>query len=126
MLVKPTRREMPTLPSKPVPKGEQPDAPTQPRKSNALIVAYDFAADELLARLVEHSSTAREAMYDKVVSWASKPPTSSGRYGRWAFLLRPSFFGLRARESRGGAERAFKYCSRGGGRSTDPIFAMNF
>eukprot|EP00965_Chrysotila_dentata_P259787 6213679-Pleurochrysis_carterae.AAC.2 len=62
-MVMPTRREMPALLSKHVPNGKQPAVPTQPRKSKAL-VAYDFALDELLARLVEHSSTAREAIYD--------------------------------------------------------------
>eukprot|EP00965_Chrysotila_dentata_P084739 2796427-Pleurochrysis_carterae.AAC.1 len=67
------------------------------------LAAYDFALDELLARLVEHCAPAREAIYDTIVSWSAKAPTKSEPTrivadvtdGR-VFAYHP-VFGLRAR-----------------------------
>eukprot|EP00965_Chrysotila_dentata_P009858 321604-Pleurochrysis_carterae.AAC.1 len=54
---------------------EQPALKQPPLPKNPVV--YDFALDELLARLVEHCSKARESIYETVVSWSAKPPTSS-------------------------------------------------
>mmetsp|Transcript_56390 Transcript_56390/g.122780 ORF Transcript_56390/g.122780 Transcript_56390/m.122780 type:complete len:304 (+) Transcript_56390:223-1134(+) len=125
-MVSPTRRIMPPTTVHQPPTSRNPDQPStrQPRKPRSLI-AYDFALDELLARLVEHSSTAREAIYETLISWSTKPPTSSERTriiaditnGR-VFLVEHPVFGLQARVSKEEADPSM--------RCTDKRTAIRF
>eukprot|EP00965_Chrysotila_dentata_P060465 2004104-Pleurochrysis_carterae.AAC.1 len=112
-MVSPTRRVMPPTAIKRA-FGVNPhdEARVQLPPLPKSMAAYDFALDELLARLVEHSAPAREAIYDTVVSWSAKPSTRSEPMrivadvtdGR-VFADHP-VFGLRARVSREEAEKA--------------------
>eukprot|EP00965_Chrysotila_dentata_P240870 6203957-Pleurochrysis_carterae.AAC.1 len=80
--------------------------PNKPR------VAYDLKMDELLARLLEYSSVAREQIYETLVSWTAKPKPTSEPFrvvaditdGR-IFLEHP-VFGLQARMTEEEAKEA--------------------
>eukprot|EP00965_Chrysotila_dentata_P025978 861726-Pleurochrysis_carterae.AAC.1 len=91
-------------------------APASMHTRRKKCIAYDFAADELLCRLIEHSSIARAQIYETVVSWSAAPSPSPQSTqivaditdGR-VFLEHP-VFGLRARvteqEARDASESA--------------------
>eukprot|EP00965_Chrysotila_dentata_P147216 4860828-Pleurochrysis_carterae.AAC.1 len=61
-MVSPIRRVMPLSAVAKTRSRSEPSV-QQPENPKSLVV-YDFPLDELLARLVEHCPTAREAIYD--------------------------------------------------------------
>eukprot|EP00965_Chrysotila_dentata_P013121 432885-Pleurochrysis_carterae.AAC.1 len=109
-VVNPVRRMMPRL-RIPTARNSATPPTSTPHKDKDL-VAYDFPVDELFARLMEHSATARDAVYETLVTWTARPPTPSSPVrviadvtdGR-VFLDHP-VFGLRARVSQEEAEKA--------------------
>eukprot|EP00965_Chrysotila_dentata_P153405 5070912-Pleurochrysis_carterae.AAC.1 len=75
LMVQPTRRVMPPTATKRVPRNKKTGAsaavqhPPVPKS----LVAYGFKLDELLARLVEHCESAREAIYETLLLCPGAP-----------------------------------------------------